>query len=493
MQAWVDTIPEARKLSLFSSTRNLRLFAFRFHGNFVKPSVASRPVLVFHKDQNQHSVSLPSLLFLANGEPCPTLEVSPAEQKGYWEVEPDLSLESALNQIVRSIATQTSVSNGMQDMDTSENLEAGNEDGEKEAISMASEENNPVKTQQGSQEGRGGQAISKKKGRSFKLLICNYSGQPKYTWTSTPPQFGGEDDSSPIHVAAEWCEGIQLVPTAYDHPTQHESVKDTDEQSKIPYKATLRDCLEAFCQPEQLDASDTWYCSKCKDHVRAEKKLDLWHLPDILVVHLKRFSYSRYSRDKLDTDIEFPLHSLDLSEFIQAPSASKKQKISDDESSEMSISKPSIYDLYAVSNHFGGLGGGHYTAFCKMPDGQWYDFDDSHVNGMQERSIQSSSAYVLFYSRRDSDSGLADKALELAERITHEEEPKACDSPVHPIGVKSPLSRPSLEIVQENPLDDVADEATSLEANVSPMASVQEAAKCTEAEEDADIMNIDAI
>ena len=27
--------------------------------------------------------------------------------------------------------------------------------------------------------------------------------------------------------------------------------------------------------------------------------------------------------------------------------------------------KKVVYDLYAVSNHFGGLGGGHYTAFAK--------------------------------------------------------------------------------------------------------------------------------
>jgi ubiquitin carboxyl-terminal hydrolase 4/11/15 len=40
-----------------------------------------------------------------------------------------------------------------------------------------------------------------------------------------------------------------------------------------------------------------------------------------------------------------------------------------------------IYDLYAVSNHFGGLGGGHYTAFAKnIYDNQWYNFDDSMVN-----------------------------------------------------------------------------------------------------------------
>ena len=43
------------------------------------------------------------------------------------------------------------------------------------------------------------------------------------------------------------------------------------------------------------------------------------------------------------------------------------------------ISEPDslTYELYAVSNHFGGLGGGHYTAFAKNPEnGRWYDFDD---------------------------------------------------------------------------------------------------------------------
>ena len=25
-----------------------------------------------------------------------------------------------------------------------------------------------------------------------------------------------------------------------------------------------------------------------------------------------------------------------------------------------------VYDLYAISNHYGGLGGGHYTAYAKV-------------------------------------------------------------------------------------------------------------------------------
>lgn len=71
---------------------------------------------------------------------------------------------------------------------------------------------------------------------------------------------------------------------------------------------------------------------------------------------------------------------------------------------------PPVYDLYAVSNHFGGMGGGHYNAYCKMPDGKWWCFDDSHVRAVDKDKICSSSAYVLFYRRRheaQQDTGLS--------------------------------------------------------------------------------------
>ena len=40
---------------------------------------------------------------------------------------------------------------------------------------------------------------------------------------------------------------------------------------------------------ETLDEKNTWYCSACKDHVMATKTLQVWTLPEVLVVHLKRF------------------------------------------------------------------------------------------------------------------------------------------------------------------------------------------------------------
>jgi len=48
-------------------------------------------------------------------------------------------------------------------------------------------------------------------------------------------------------------------------------------------------CLDKYVEREQM--IDTWYCCKCKNHVTPIKKLDLWSTPDMLILHLKRFSY----------------------------------------------------------------------------------------------------------------------------------------------------------------------------------------------------------
>ena len=85
---------------------------------------------------------------------------------------------------------------------------------------------------------------------------------------------------------------------------------------------TLSSCFEAFLQPEQLSEDDSWYCPTCKEHVQADKKLDLWHLPSVLVVHLKRFCYTKTTREKINTKVDFPLEGLDLGRFLLRPQAS---------------------------------------------------------------------------------------------------------------------------------------------------------------------------
>ncbi|KAG2674250.1 hypothetical protein I3760_13G125300 [Carya illinoinensis] len=146
---------------------------------------------------------------------------------------------------------------------------------------------------------------------------------------------------------------------------------------------SLYKCLEAFLQEEPLGPEDMWYCPGCEKHCQAIKKLDLWRLPEILVIHLKRFSYSRFSKNKLETYVDFPVDNFDLSPYI----------------SQMNSQSGKRYVLYAVSNHYGSMGGGHYTAFVHQGGDQWYEFDDGRVYPISHEKIKSSAAYVLFYRR----------------------------------------------------------------------------------------------
>ncbi|KAI8814498.1 hypothetical protein BJ742DRAFT_671533, partial [Cladochytrium replicatum] len=153
-----------------------------------------------------------------------------------------------------------------------------------------------------------------------------------------------------------------------------------------------------YCKEEVLGEEDTWYCPSCKEHRRIKKKLDIWSVPEVLVFHLKRFSstgrvsaFSRMMGDKIDSFVDFPLENLDLTERIIGPSSRGRRASPKDRA---------VYDLFAVSNHFGGLGGGHYTAYAKNgTDGQWYNFDDSHVSKADPTRVVTESAYLLFYRR----------------------------------------------------------------------------------------------
>ncbi len=61
-----------------------------------------------------------------------------------------------------------------------------------------------------------------------------------------------------------------------------------------------------------------------------------------------------------------------------------------------------VYDLYAVCNHLGSMSRGHYTACCRNPaDGNWYLFDDQHVQPAHEEQLITPGAYMLFYVRQN--------------------------------------------------------------------------------------------
>lgn len=80
---------------------------------------------------------------------------------------------------------------------------------------------------------------------------------------------------------------------------------------------TLEDCLNLFEIPEKLGEDNEWYCPQCKAHKRAQKQLQIYRAPEILILHLKRFKgASRIFKQKLSKVVKFPLTGLDLRKYV---------------------------------------------------------------------------------------------------------------------------------------------------------------------------------
>jgi hypothetical protein len=123
----------------------------------------------------------------------------------------------------------------------------------------------------------------------------------------------------------------------------------------------IEDCLSSFAQPEELSGSESAYCARCKKHRAGTKSTVVFRLPDVLVLQLKRFTFSTFRRTKLNTEVGFPTRGLDMSRFC-APSSPFLLAEGGSGGGSGAGDDGFLYDLWGVVNHMGGLGGGHYAA-----------------------------------------------------------------------------------------------------------------------------------
>jgi ubiquitin carboxyl-terminal hydrolase 4/11 len=112
-------------------------------------------------------------------------------------------------------------------------------------------------------------------------------------------------------------------------------VNEPTSSDKLVEGVSIYDCFRQFNRPEKLSQANAWYCNRCVGHKQAVKKIQIFNTPPVLIINLKRF---RGSYAKQNTLVDFPIEGLDMSEFV------------------VSKDKPPhrpIYDLFAVSNHYG--------------------------------------------------------------------------------------------------------------------------------------------
>ncbi|KAK1934276.1 Ubiquitin carboxyl-terminal hydrolase 10 [Phytophthora citrophthora] len=184
-----------------------------------------------------------------------------------------------------------------------------------------------------------------------------------------------------------------------------DKVQVVDDDSPPMYAIPLAKCMDALMREEAISLEDHWVCERCGVPREGSRLSAIWRLPDLVMVQLKRFQYlENQHKQKVRSLVDFPLKGLDFSKWMGHQ----------DEGS-------SVYDLYAVANHVGGLTRGHYTAYCRydadFPESSalfnateesgnvqcpelWFRFDDEKVSEIAAGDVVTDAAYVLFYKRR---------------------------------------------------------------------------------------------
>ena len=192
---------------------------------------------------------------------------------------------------------------------------------------------------------------------------------------------------------------------------------------EVKNMSNLNDSLQKMIVPEIID---DFKCSNCNQKVRISKITSLNKLPNVLVVHLKRFylNYEIFKTMKINSKFEFP-KTLNLKQFCVC----EIQKNSTNKNDEIYIHEEDYYeyDLKGINVHTGSADGGHYFSFIDVNrDGKnnlfntykkenWLQFNDSKVLEFDTNTIPSEcyggnyegssyekcqNAYLLIYERK---------------------------------------------------------------------------------------------
>lgn len=245
----------------------------------------------------------------------------------------------------------------------------------------------------------------------------------------------GKDYRGPVHLNLVLDWKPQIKQTVFINADNWQDMSVSRQRADV----SLYDCLDLYFREEKLQDENAWLCPSCQKRTASTKKLTLWTLPDMLIVHLKRFRQSTTIRTKLSTPVAYPLTELDMRPYVddrnegrnagqnassrwgsRSSSRGRSQSVGRDSHSLPSRwmqpwkrpglrwtrldsdydSRSSTYDLVAVCNHSGSLFSGHYTATCRNPVNlQWYHFDDTAVSPVKDCEVMSPNAYLLFYQR----------------------------------------------------------------------------------------------
>lgn len=175
----------------------------------------------------------------------------------------------------------------------------------------------------------------------------------------------------------------------------------------LPVRQSIEESLEELLRVHEVQG---FKCEECGAVTSAFSRLHIRTLPDVLVVHFNRFSFSLQEkrREKITRSVSFPIE-WDLTPYkdrwrqVQKQTASNNSGVADSVV-ETRSNGAQLYRLVGVVNHHGEAAVcGHYTYHGKMDGhGGWYQFDNAVVTRLQRfhgTRASSKEAYMLVYER----------------------------------------------------------------------------------------------
>jgi len=155
-------------------------------------------------------------------------------------------------------------------------------------------------------------------------------------------------------------------------------------QLEVKGKRSIKESLDLYVEGEMLEGENKYLCGECNEKRDAQKRACFSELPNILILHLKRFEFDLelLRKIKVNDHCEFPM-TLDMTKYtLEGLEGGDNLKSND----------YYTYDLVGILVHSGTSDSGHYYSYIKdrFDPENWLFFNDSEVSTFDPSSIPQS-------------------------------------------------------------------------------------------------------
>ena len=166
---------------------------------------------------------------------------------------------------------------------------------------------------------------------------------------------------------------------------------------------TLNESLDKMVTPEKID---DFNCERCKSKVTITKRTTLATLPNVLIVHLRRFwmNYDEFHTEKINSMFKFPfeinLKKYCIEDIMTHTQNTTNATVYDSDDIYYKEDEYYMYTLKGVTVHMGTADGGHYFSYINVnrdntvstssgdDNGEtWLKFNDSHVSKFDVKEL----------------------------------------------------------------------------------------------------------